>query len=579
VGHAIGIISALALAGCSCGTATPELAVDLRTDLLPGREFTVVRARLERLDATEVGRREIGAFAREDFIAGRRVADLDVPASGEYLLWVELLDGTGAIVAARPTRLAIEGAVLVLVVISRDCQDRMCPTPADDPGASACFGGRCVDPRCRPDTPEICGTPECATDADCTSPVACAAPRCSGGICLIEARDSECAAGSVCHPERGCEAVPADAATDAGADAGSDAGTDAGVCPGAPAGWTAITTVGAPSGRGELASVWTGTEMLVWSGSSAADAVVGGGGRYDPVLDRWRPMSTSGEPAARSAAAAVWTGTEMIVWGGSDDLSTQFDDGGAYNPVTDSWRTLPDSSLAATERFGWVGTGDAMIIWGGATSAGTTQNGATFDIGMNRWSPIGVAGAPSPRKNPAAVWSGSQMIVWSGANLTYGTVFPGGGRWDPSVGWLSMSTAGEPPPRGFNGHAVWTGTEMVVWGGRVPSSAGLATGGRYDPASNTWRSTAPSPLAGRNRHVALWTGSDVLIWGGGSLDAEYGDGAHYDPAADTWAMMPAGGAPSPRSDHGAVWTGCQLIVWGGALVDDSRTNTGGRYTP
>ena len=61
--------------------------------------------------------------------------------------------------------------------------------------------------------------------------------------------------------------------------------------------------------------------------------------------------------------------------------------------------------------------------------------------------------------------------------------------------------------------AVWTGSEMVVWGGSVGGSSN--TGGRYSPSTDNWRDTsllgAPE---GRYYHTAVWTGSDMIVWGG-----------------------------------------------------------------
>ncbi len=61
---------------------------------------------------------------------------------------------------------------------------------------------------------------------------------------------------------------------------------------------------------------------------------------------------------------------------------------------------------------------------------------------------------------------------------------------------------------------VWTGTEMIAWGGLAGSIA-LNTGGRYNPATDTWTitSTKNAPT-GRYYHSALWTGTRMLIWGG-----------------------------------------------------------------
>ena len=55
---------------------------------------------------------------------------------------------------------------------------------------------------------------------------------------------------------------------------------------------------------------------------------------------------------------------------------------------------------------------------------------------------------------------------------------------------------------------------MNVWGGFVDGSV-LNTGGRYDPATNSWMATsmtnAPSARFG---HTAVWTGSEMIVWGG-----------------------------------------------------------------
>jgi hypothetical protein len=73
-------------------------------------------------------------------------------------------------------------------------------------------------------------------------------------------------------------------------------------------------------------------------------------------------------------------------------------------------------------------------------------------------------------------------------------------------------------PLGRSQHtAVWTGSMMIVWGGEAypyPTSTTIS-GGRYDPATDTWMptSTARAPT-GRKLHTAVWTGSEMIVWGG-----------------------------------------------------------------
>ena len=144
--------------------------------------------------------------------------------------------------------------------------------------------------------------------------------------------------------------------------------------------------------------------------------------------------------------------------------------------------------------------------------------------------------------------------------------------------WVPVSSDGAPSARG--GHvAVWTGSEMFIWGGSANNSAGLSSGGLYDPATREWRSTtvvnAPSP---RMLATAVWTGTQVIVWGGINSGNYLGDGAAYDPATDQWTAINNAGSPAPRNRHTAVWTGDQMVIWGGA--DDSTIfGNGNRYSP
>src|SRR6266436_4096246 len=138
--------------------------------------------------------------------------------------------------------------------------------------------------------------------------------------------------------------------------------------------------------------------------------------------------------------------------------------------------------------------------------------------------------------------------------------------------WTATSTISAPTAR--DGHtAVWTGSEMIVWGGQ-DSLGYVNTGGRYNPASDSWTATstvnAPSARFG---HTAVWTGSEMIVWGG----PEVKTGGRYNPITDTWTAMSTINAPTARYLHTAVWTGGEMIVWGG--IDGVPLATGARYNP
>ena len=75
---------------------------------------------------------------------------------------------------------------------------------------------------------------------------------------------------------------------------------------------------------------------------------------------------------------------------------------------------------------------------------------------------------------------------------------------------------------------------------------------------------APAP---RSVHTAVWTGREMVLWGGfngGVLN----DGGRYNPAFSAWAAVNTTGAPAARYYHTAVWTGTEMIVWGGYGVSN-----------
>ena len=65
-------------------------------------------------------------------------------------------------------------------------------------------------------------------------------------------------------------------------------------------------------------------------------------------------------------------------------------------------------------------------------------------------------------------------------------------------------------------------------------------------------------------HAAIWTGREMIIWGGFNFDfGDFNTGARYNSASDSWTAVTTASAPTARALHSAVWTGSEMIVWGG----------------
>src|SRR5438094_499394 len=73
--------------------------------------------------------------------------------------------------------------------------------------------------------------------------------------------------------------------------------------------------------------------------------------------------------------------------------------------------------------------------------------------------------------------------------------------------------------------AAWAGSEMIVWGGQSgisPNYIYWNDGGRYNPAGNSWTAVATTNApAGRYQQTAVWTGSEMIVWGGASNTTYY----------------------------------------------------------
>ena len=225
-----------------------------------------------------------------------------------------------------------------------------------------------------------------------------------------------------------------------------------------------------------------------------------------------------------------------------------------------------------------------MIVWGGAAVV-YLDSGGRYNPGTDSWTSTSTTNAPSARSFQAAVWSGNEMVVWGG--LGNAGISNTGGRYNPVTdSWVATSTTNAPDGREAH-TAVWTGTEMVIWGGVGSILNFFDTGGKYNPATNSGIGTSISnaPEA-REAHTAVWTGNEMIVWGGETHDqflnyTNFDTGGRYNPSTDSWTATSTTNAPDARADHTAVWTGTEMIVWGGAFFSEQgllhSNNTGGRY--
>jgi len=264
--------------------------------------------------------------------------------------------------------------------------------------------------------------------------------------------------------------------------------------------WSAISLDGAPGVLEPEGAAWTGSEMLVWGGIGQSGLLLAGGGRYSPETDSWRAMSTVGAPPPCRQQVALWTDRKLVVWGGVPTSPSAGVDGARNGEPVD------------------------------ATACG----GGRYDASLDRWAAMAEVCAPAVRSAKAAVWTGAELVIWAGGSFGQQT-YPDGGRYDPEQDIWHLIAG---PRQGRLAHtAVWTGSELVAWGGLVEEPAGAgalvcaSTGWRYHDSSGTWTAlTATEAPDARTGHTAVWTGSEMIVWGGLACEGGFlADGGRYLP--------------------------------------------------
>jgi hypothetical protein len=269
-----------------------------------------------------------------------------------------------------------------------------------------------------------------------------------------------------------------------------------------------------------IAGVWIGTEVLGWNGR---DSIY----KYNPstrsITRLYRPLLSE-----RKYFSLVWTGTEMIVWGGkhtdNTGTTTHFQNGAIYNPATNSWTALPATSFAARAYHSAVWTGTQMIIYGGETSVEkigefcpynshpvnnpcvddaydsiyTFNSLIIYTRSSNTWSAQTTHG--SARSKHSAVWTGTEMIAFGGCDYLFYSVF--------QADWYSQ----------YKLH------NLVVW----------RTGFRFNPGTGV--STAlPLATHGRYQHTAIWVGNNMKVIGGYNPEATpLVQTQHYSRIVNSW---------------------------------------------
>ncbi|MGZ4305226.1 MAG: hypothetical protein ACXVEW_06405 [Solirubrobacteraceae bacterium] len=271
--------------------------------------------------------------------------------------------------------------------------------------------------------------------------------------------------------------------------------------------WRRIAS--APSGvvgGGGPAAAWTGRQMVVWASNSPDGPT--GGGLYDPRSNTWRRLA-KGPLGVREQYASVWTGSELLIFGGHGGDTFATPTAAALDPRTGAWRRLKalDSIIGLGTVNGALWNGREAFVSGILYRPHVVDRAIllAFNPKSGKLRQIDLSKAPvTPRQrrqlDPVGM-SGSELVFWAGGPSSSPVV-----RYNPtSDRWKRAAAA---PCRPYR-QIAWAGARLIV----ACATDRLES---YNPRTNSWNAMkpGPSPLNSRTSSEIAWTGSDLIVWSG-----------------------------------------------------------------
>lgn len=426
--------------------------------------------------------------------------------------------------------------------------------------------------------------------------------------------------------------------------------------------WRETTREGLPD-INPVATVWTGSEILVWGESVETWALEGA--RYDPVRDSWSPMRAFDFPLSPDHEPQIaWTGEQLLVvtaqavnaiydpsldewealssfyfWGDRAPLVAKAGDeifvlrfnmpeAKAYDPRTHSWRdiAIPDRLWGESGAefnpvwLNWTGeelvfvsaqlngwryvpvlhewipfdglppddpvspvlvttavVGGEIFVHGGQWDDSSNLASITpepvwlrLDPTTHAWETSVVENpAPRPTFGSSAVLADSNLLFFGGVDVTEPISGSGPARLGPSLSswmysprtgeWTRLSQEGQAEGR-MNALLVWSGRELIVWGGAGDLSA-PESGGIYNPGRSKWRSMSPGNRVPHLDSIAVWSGREMFVWSPPGAERNEPPFAAYDPEMDTWRPILSPDGPTSGLSDG-VRLGDEILFYG-----------------
>jgi len=301
-----------------------------------------------------------------------------------------------------------------------------------------------------------------------------------------------------------------------------DVGTGARYTP-ATNSWYTMSNTNAPSPRRNAKMFWTGTEIIIYGGETGFNTILNTGAKYNPANDTWTAISMANAPQTRDGYSAIMAGNKMVIWGGkASNASTYYNTGYIYNPATNTWSQMSISNPPAERKNAFIAwTGTEILIFGGTSPAYNFQcqcyldqieySGGKYNLSNNSWTTMATDYGP--------IFQSGSFYKAAYANDAWVFFDKGGSCYKPSTNTWSKIPIG-PTMTGNTGPAIVTPIDnyFMIWGSF--QSQGVISkyyqeGSIYNPATNTWaKEVSKYGPPATSLTIPLYTGTELIVYGG-----------------------------------------------------------------
>lgn len=231
------------------------------------------------------------------------------------------------------------------------------------------------------------------------------------------------------------------------------------------------------------AVVSNGNKLFAFGGiTTCNDATTTGPAleEFDPAAGAngaWAENNKGSAPEGRATFPSIWTGTSMFVFGGTTSASPAVASGAQFTPGT-GWTDV-SCPLALCQRGGQLGgfiDGNVVRFFGG--SGGSAPAALMFDITTSKWS-TWLAPITTPLTGHRSADQGARFFSLEASALAcpHSVAVR---IYDKKTGVWTKDSAASPAGLNADAATAWIGSELFAWSGDCGAGASTV-GARYQP--------------------------------------------------------------------------------------------------